>query len=410
LSHDTSRLDSGLTVVTEQVPHLHSASVGFWVGTGSRDEAPDLAGASHFLEHLLFKGTERLTARAIAEAIDAVGGEMNAFTTKEYTAFYVRVLGTDLDLALDVLTDIMWDPAFRAEEVEAERHVILEEILMRGDEPADLAQELLFEALYPGHPLGRDVLGDEDTIEAMSRDDVAAFFAHHYRPGNMVVAAAGAVEHERLVERLAAAPSRDGDPARAERSAPGNRPEARVVLERPTEQAHVALGVPGLDVEDPDRYALALVEQILGGGMSSRLFQEIREERGLAYSVYSFRAAFADTGMLGVYAGTAPDREGEVVDLIGRALDLMAADGPSTRELEVAKGQLRGSMLLGLEDSAGRMSRIGRSELVHGEVPSIDDVLSRVDAVTLDDARKVAARVLGADRSLAVVGPRSVSL
>jgi predicted Zn-dependent peptidase len=408
LTVDSTRLDSGLTLVTEQVPDLHSASVGFWVGTGSRDEVPALAGASHFLEHLLFKGTERLTARAIAEAIDAVGGEMNAFTTKEYTAFYVRVLGTDLDLALDVLTDIMWAPAFRAEEVEAERQVILEEILMRGDDPGDLAQELLFEALFPEHPLGRDVLGGEDTIESMSRDQIAGFFADHYRPANMVVAAAGAVDHARLSERLAAAAPAGGDVVKATRTPPTVPPLETMREERPTEQVHVALGMPALDRDDPDRYALALVDNALGGGMSSRLFQEVREERGLAYSVYSFRASFADAGMLGIYAGTAPDRADEVVKIVEDICDRMAADGPSEREIEVGKGQLRGSMLLGLEDSAGRMSRIGRAQLVHGEVASVDEVLARVDAVTVDQSRSVAARVLGGTRSLAVVGPRSV--
>ena len=410
MTTSTTRLESGLTIVTEQVPDLHSASVGFWVGTGSRDEEPALAGASHFLEHLLFKGTARLTARGIAEAVDAVGGEMNAFTTKEYTAFYVRVLGTDLDLALDVLTDIMWAPAFRPEEVEAERQVILEEILMRGDDPGDLAQELLFEALYPDHPLGRDVLGDEKTIEAMDRDAIAAFFASHYRPDNMVMAAAGAVDHDELVERMATMPGPTHPPTPSTRTRPTVAPVERKVVQRPTEQAHVVVGVPAIDRDDPERYALALVDIVLGGGMSSRLFQEVREERGLAYSVYSFRAAFADSGMLGVYAGTAPDRAGEVHRIIEDILDRMAADGPTPRELEVAKGQLHGSMRLGLEDSAARMSRIGRSQLVHGEVPAVDEVLARVDSVTLDDTRKVAARVLEGRRSLAVVAPRSVKL
>ena len=410
MTFDTTRLDTGLTIVTEQAPDLHSASVGFWVGTGSRDEAPELAGASHFLEHLLFKGTARLTARAIAEAIDAVGGEMNAFTTKEYTAFYVRVLGSDLELALDVLTDIMWSPAFRAEEVDAERQVILEEILMRGDEPADLAQELLFEALYPGHPLGRDVLGDEDTIEGMSRDQIATFFADHYRPGNVVVAAAGAVDHGQLVERLAASSPAGGDRGSAARIPPVEPPVARLMEDRPSEQVHLSFGVPALDRDDPDRYALALVDNALGGGMSSRLFQEVREERGLAYSVYSFRAAFADSGMLGIYAGTAPERADEVIKVIDDICDRMATHGPTEHELEVGKGQLRGSMLLGLEDSAARMSRIGRSQLVHGEVPSVEEILDRVEAVTVDDARAVAGRVLGGTRSLALVGPRSVSV
>ncbi|MEY2478775.1 MAG: hypothetical protein QOG87_4090 [Actinomycetota bacterium] len=407
---DTTRLDSGLTIVTEQVPDLHSASVGFWVGTGSRDEEPAVAGATHFRQHLLFKGTERLTARAIAEAIDAVGGEMNAFTTKEYTAFYVRVLGSDLELALDVLTDIMWAPAFRPEEVEAERQVILEEILMRGDDPGDLAQELLFEALYPGHPLGRDVLGDEGTIEAMTREQIATFFADHYRPGNVVVAAAGAVDHDQLLERLSARSPAGGDAVTGIRVPPTAPPERKLVEERPTEQVHLAAGVPALDRDDPERYALALVDNALGGGMSSRLFQEVREERGLAYSVYSFRAAFADAGMLGIYAGTAPERADEVIKVVDDICDRMATEGPTEHELIVGKGQLRGSMLLGLEDSAGRMSRIGRSQLVHGEVPSVEEILERVDEVTLEDARAVASRVLGGTRSLAVVGPRSVSL
>jgi predicted Zn-dependent peptidase len=249
-----------------------------------------------------------------------------------------------------------------------------------------------------------------DTIEAMTGDEIAGFFADHYRPANMVVAAAGAVDHDRLVARLAAA-SPDFNAAVSEpRTAPTAPALSSLVVERPTEQVHVAMGVPGLDRDDPDRYALALVDIALGGGMSSRLFQEVREERGLAYSVYSFRAAFEDSGMLGVYAGTAPERADEVIKIVNDICDRMAAEGPTEREVAVGKGQLRGSMLMGLEDSGGRMSRIGRSQLVHGEVPTVDEVLARVDAVTLDDARAVAARVLGGTRSLAVVGPRSVSL
>jgi predicted Zn-dependent peptidase len=244
----------------------------------------------------------------------------------------------------------------------------------------------------------------------MDRDAIAAFFAGHYRPENMVMAAAGAVDHGALVERMAGMPAPTQPPAPSGRGRPTATAVERLVVQRHTEQAHVVVGVPALDRDDPDRYALALVDIVLGGGMSSRLFQEVREERGLAYSVYSFRAAFADTGMLGVYAGTAPDRAGEVRGIIDDILDTMAADGPTQRELDVAKGQLRGSMRLGLEDSAARMSRIGRSQLVHGEVPSVDDVLARVDAVTLEDTAKVAARVLDGRRSLAVVAPRSVKL
>jgi predicted Zn-dependent peptidase len=405
LSITTTRLPSGLRVVTETAPELHSVSIGFWVGTGSRDEPAGLAGASHFLEHLLFKGTETRTARAIAEDIDAVGGEMNAFTTKEYTAFYVRVLSDSVELALDILGDIMFCPAFRPDEVEAERQVILEEILMRGDEPADLAHELCFAALFPGHPLGVDPLGDEESVSAMEGEEIRAFFEERYRPANMVVAAAGPFDAAQMLEAVTRRVDEGSGAHVQERRPPGDNVQSTTVLRRPTEQAHLVVGTRALDCHAPDRYALALVEQALGGGMSSRLFQEIRETRGLAYSVYSFRAAFSDSGALGLYAGTAPDRAGEVLEVVAHELAEIREQGLRPRELEVARGHVRGSILLGLEDSAARMSRIGRSELVHGEVPAIDEVLARIDAVSLDDAARVTAEVLGNPRVLAVVGP-----
>jgi predicted Zn-dependent peptidase len=401
----TTRLDSGLRVVTEAAPELHSVSVGFWVGTGSRDEAPAIAGASHFLEHLLFKGTPDRSARAIAEEIDAVGGEMNAFTTKEYTAFYVRVLPDDLPVGLDILADIMFHAAFRPEEVEAERQVILEEILMHNDEPADLAHELAFAALFPDHPLGVDPLGDEKTVANLSAEEIRAFFDEHYRPANMVVAAAGPIEPSRLVDEIVSRVPAAGGGRAPERTAPTDSIRSPAVLRRSTEQTHLVAVTRGLDNHAPDRYVLAAVDQALGGGMSSRLFQEIRETRGLAYSVYSFRAGFSDAGAFGLYAGTAPERVGEVLAVIDHEVEAIERDGLRERELEVAKGHLRGSLLLGLEDSAARMSRIGRSELVHGEVPEIAHVLSHVDAVTLDDANRVAAEVLARPRVLAAVGP-----
>jgi predicted Zn-dependent peptidase len=405
LAVTTTRLDNGLRVVTEAAPELHSVSVGFWVGTGSRDEAPAIAGASHFLEHLLFKGTADRSARAIAEEIDAVGGEMNAFTTKEYTAFYVRVLPDDLAVGLDILADIMFHPAFRADEVEAERQVILEEILMHGDEPADLAHELAFAALFPDHPLGVDPLGDEKTVAELTPGEIRGFFDEHYRPANMVVAAAGPVDADRVVDEIRArVPDSNGGRPPA-RTAPGPQIRTPAVLHRSTEQTHLVAVTRGLDTNAEDRFALAIVDQALGGGMSSRLFQEIRETRGLAYSVYSFRVSFSDSGAAGLYAGTAPDRVTEVLDVVAHELETVRTEGLRPRELEVAKGHLRGSLLLGLEDSAARMSRIGRSELVHGEVATIPEVLGRVDAVTLDDANRVAAEILGRPRVLAAVGP-----
>src|SRR5918997_797470 len=309
-------LDNGMQVVTEAMPDAHSVTIGFWVDAGGRDERPEEAGASHFLEHLLFKGTETRSAHSIAEDIEAVGGDMNAFTTKEYTAFYTRLIDEDLDLGLDILSDIMWAPAFRPDEIEAERQVILEEINMHEDEPSDLVHELLHEALYPGHPLGREVLGDRSTITAMTRDDIAGYFEAHYRPRAIVVAAAGNVEHDQVVagieSRFAGPP---GDrPARARPPLPPAR--SVIVSNRPTEQAHVVVGCRALARDDDDRFALSVLNQILGGGMSSRLFQEIREKRGLVYSVYSYRSAYVESGALAIYAGTSPGRAHEVLDLI----------------------------------------------------------------------------------------------
>ncbi|HET7489023.1 MAG TPA: pitrilysin family protein [Acidimicrobiales bacterium] len=402
---ETTTLDNGITVVTERMPWVRSVSAGFWVGTGSRDEGEGLFGASHFLEHLLFKGTPTRTARGIAEDVDAVGGDMNAFTTREYTAFYLRVLDDSVDLALDILSDILWNPAFRADEVEAERQVILEEILMRADEPADLVHEVFTEALFPDHPVGREVLGDEPSIENMSREAIAAFHRHHYRPGNMVFAAAGNLHHEALVEGVERRFAGGAGGAAPVRTAPVVPPRGWAIDPRPTEQAHLVVGMRAFDVHSEDRHALSVVNHVLGGGMSSRLFQTIREERGLAYSVYSYRSLLGDTGMLSVYAGTMPARLREVLDLVRDGIDSIAAGGITERELEVAKGHVVGELALSLEDSAARMSRIGRCQLIHGTVPTVDEVVASVAAVTLDDAARVAAEVLGNPQVVAVVGP-----
>jgi predicted Zn-dependent peptidase len=364
-----------------------------------------MAGASHFLEHLLFKGTETRSARAIAEAVDEFGGDINAFTTKEYTAFYLRVLSDALETGLDILSDIMWQPAFRPHEVEAERQVILEEILMHGDEPADLVHEVLADALWPGHPLGRDVLGTEESIEGLSRDDIAAFHAAHYRPDNMVLAAAGDLDPDALVAGIEARVRREPGAEYRFRPAPTEPPKPLAVLTRATEQAHLTVGFVAFDRDDDDRYALTVLDQVLGGGMSSRLFQEIREERGLAYSVYSYRSLFEATGALAVYAGTAPARAPEVLGLINAEIDRMLDSGITDRELAMTKSHLRGSMALALEDSGARMSRLGRSQLVHGAVPPLEQVEERLSAVTRADVDRVIAKVLGGTRVVAAVGP-----
>jgi predicted Zn-dependent peptidase len=396
-------LPGGPTVVTERMPAVRSVTLGFWVGTGSADEAGPLWGASHFLEHLLFKGSEGRSARAISEAVDAVGGDLNAYTTKEYTTFYVHLLGENRELGLDILSDILWSPAFRPAEVESERQVILEEILMHADEPADLVHDVLAEALWPGHPLGREVLGEEATIEAMTVAQIAGFHAEHYRPGNVVFAAAGAVDHDEVVDGVAAR-LRVGGGARPERKDPPAVGASAVLRPRPTEQAHLAVGVPTFAAGDERRYALSILDHVLGGGMSSRLFQQIREERGLAYSVYSYRSAFERAGSLAVYAGTSPATLRPVLELVHAELDRLARSGITAAELDAAKSHVRASLVLGLEDSGSRMSRIGHARLVHGVVPAVDELEARVDAVTLGDVAEVAA-LLDGPRVVAVVGP-----
>jgi predicted Zn-dependent peptidase len=404
-----TRLDSGLRVVTEALPGLRSVTLGMWVGSGTRDETDIESGASHFLEHLLFKGTEDRSAREIAEAIESVGGEMNAFTTHEQTVFYVRVPDTELELAFDILSDIVWQPAFREADVESERQVILEEIGMRDDTPDDLVHELFEQAIFPAHPLGREVLGRERTIKAMTRERIAEYHRAHYHPSNVVVAAAGNLAHEEVLERIEVRfPRRDvARPDRPHPPLPDTEPI--VVTTRPTEQDHLVLGVRALPALDPDRYAFTVLNQALGGGMSSRLFQSVREDRGLAYSVYSYRAAYDDTGFLAIYAGTAPDRVHETLGVIRDELDAVLRDGLADLEIEAAKGHIAGSLAMSLETSSSRMRRIGRSEQLEREVPSIDELVARIRSVTADDVGRVIDRVLrDTPRTLAVVGPHEV--
>jgi predicted Zn-dependent peptidase len=403
-------LDSGIQVVTESLPALRSVAVGFWLGTGSRDEPDDLAGASHFLEHLLFKGTEQRTASEIAEAVESVGGDMNAFTTQELTAYYVRVPDHRLPLAVEILSDIVWSPALRPADVESERQVILEEIRMRDDTPDDLVHDLFASAIFPDHPIGRNVLGDFESIGSMPRDAIAAFHAQHYHPSNVVVAAAGNLEHDAVVALVEAGLRREAGERPARLPYCGEpAPKAVAVVEHDLEQVHLVLGVRAIRRDDPDRYAFGVLNQVLGGGMSSRLFQEVRERRGLAYSVYSYRSAFEETGALGIYAGTARERLDELLGVLDGELDRILTDGGvSDHELESAKGHLTGSLALSLESSISRMHRIGRSMVQLGEVPTLDDVVAECEAVTPDDVGRVVDRVLrDAPRTVAAVGPVS---
>jgi predicted Zn-dependent peptidase len=403
-------LPSGLRVITEQMPAVRSVAFGIWIGVGSRDETAALSGVSHYLEHLLFKGTRSRDALAIAAAMDAVGGELNAYTTKEYTCYYARVLADDLPLAVDVVTDMVTRSLLRAGDVESERSVILEEIAMHDDDPGDLVHDVFTQTAWPEAALGRPVLGTVESIRSLGRTGIVGYYHRRYRPDRLVVAAAGCVDHGRLLRLVrnafGAATGAEGPPAPPRR--PGRPPEFQAgvqVVRRPTEQANVVLGMSGVCRTDPRRFALGVLNGAVGAGMSSRLFQEVRERRGLAYSVYSFSSQYADGGLFGVYAGCLPGKTREVLELSRDELQRVAAHGITAAELDRGKGQLEGGFVLGLEDTGSRMSRLGKAELVYGELLSVGEVLDRIEAVTLDDVQAVATDVLTGPLSLAVVGP-----
>jgi predicted Zn-dependent peptidase len=408
-----TELPGGLRVLTEAVPGVRSVSLGIWIGVGSRDETPAQAGAAHYLEHLLFKGTGTRTAASIAEDFDSVGGDLNAFTAKEHTCYYAQVLDTDLELAVRVLADVVTDALLAPADVEIERGVVLEEIAMRDDDPEDLLGELFDEALFGEHPLGRPVIGSEESIRGMSREVLHEFWRGRYTTPEMIVAAAGNLVHDEVVElvgsALSAAAARAGADAAPAVPREGRLelpPVPRLVLRSEHgEQAHLMLGVPGVGRHDRRRSALSVLNTALGGGPSSRLFQEVRERRGLAYSVYSQHTGYADAGVLSVYAGCAPDRLGEVAEVIRTVLADVASGGMTPAEVTRAQGNLRGGLVLGLEDTPSRMNRLGRSELDHGRQRTIAESLDRISAVTVDEVTELARELLSVPFTTAVVGP-----
>jgi predicted Zn-dependent peptidase len=408
-----SVLPGGLRVVSEAMPGVRSAAVGIWVGVGSVDEAPRQSGATHFLEHLLFKGTARRSALDISVALDSVGGEINAFTGREYTAFHASVLDEDLPLAIDVLADMVSGASLHAVDVESEREVILDEIAMHDDDPDDAVLELFTQRVFGDRPLGRPIAGRPESIKALTRAQVAGYYRRRFRPHDIVVAVAGNLDHASAVQFVTRSLEGTGwlDDSDARPSPPrsgGRVPRwgsGAAVLRRTQEQANLMLGVPGLPRGDERRYALAALNAVLGGGPSSRLFQEVRERRGLAYSVYSSYGSYAQTGTLAISAGCLPNRVDDVIAVCRNQLAAIASGGVSPAELTRARGQLKGGYVLGLEDSGSRMFRIGQSELLRGEVQSMADHLSRIDAVTLDDVHTLAAQLLTSAPTLAVVGP-----
>ncbi|MFN8076956.1 MAG: pitrilysin family protein [Kineosporiaceae bacterium] len=411
-------LPGGVRVLTEQMPGLRSVTFGAWVGVGSRDEVDRQLGSTHFLEHLLFKGTARRSAMDIASAFDAVGGEANAVTGKEHTCYYARVLDDDLPLAVDVISDMVTSATLTPADVESERGVILEELAMNDDDPSDVAHERFAQLVLGDTPLGRPIGGTPESIEAVGRDDIEAHYRRHYVPEGLVVTAAGGIDHDEVCRLVDEALSGGGWRLQGEASplprrsveeavaAPATGDQRRLlVVRRPTEQANVVLGTTAITATDPRRYTMTVLNAVLGGGMSSRLFQEVREKRGLAYSVYSFSSAYADAGYFGLYAGCLPGKVDEVLRLFEAELERLAAEGLDADELARAHGQLCGGLVLGLEDTGSRMSRLGKAELVHGEYVGLDEALARVRSVTAQDVTDLAGELAAGPRCLTVVGP-----
>jgi predicted Zn-dependent peptidase len=412
-------LPGGLRVITEALPAVRSAAVGIWVGVGSRDEDIAHAGATHYLEHLLFKGTSRRSALDISATMDAVGGELNAFTGKEFTCYYARVLDADLPLAIDVLCDMVASSLITPRDVDAERGVVLEEIAMNEDDPSDTVHEAFAAELFGDSPLGRPILGTVNSINGITREQIAEHYQARYTTPHLVVAAAGSLRHDTVVDLVrqgfsSVTGSDAGEAPASPRvggSYPALSPDAngasrRVKLvSRGIEQANLVLGCDGLSRTDERRFALGVLNAALGGGMSSRLFQEVREKRGLAYSVYSFNSQLADIGVWGVYAGCQPAKTDDVLAICRDEIAKVVDSGITDAEMERGKGQLRGSIVLGLEDPSSRMSRLGKAELVYHRLEPVEEILSSIDAVTHDEIRAVAAEVLTRPRVLAVVGP-----
>ena len=405
-------LKGGLRVVTEQMAGVRSAAVGVFVQVGSRDEAAQLNGASHFLEHLLFKGTPTRSAMDISTALDQVGGEFNAYTAREYTCYHARVLDDDLPMVLDVLGDMLTSSLITPEDVEAEREVILDEIAMHDEDPDDVVHNLFAATAWAGTPLARPIAGTVESIKALTRNQVRGYYRRRYRPDVITVAVAGNIDHDDVVRRVRKAFSGngflDGDrPPASPRVAARPRPfkPGDVSASRPFEQVNVVLGMQGLTRSDPRRYALSILQTALGGSSSSRLFQEVRERRGLAYSVYSFGLGYSDAGMVGVAAGSLPSKADELLRVVREELRKVAESGLTEEEVERGKGQARGGLVLSLEDSGSRMTRLGEGELFQRRLRSVDEVLESLDSVTAEDLHTLARELYTRPQTVASVGP-----
>jgi predicted Zn-dependent peptidase len=403
-----SELDSGQRVITERLTHVRSVALGYWIGAGSRDERQERAGVSHFIEHLLFKGTERYSAQEIAEVFDGMGGELNAATSREHTVVYARVADHHLETAIDVMSDMVFAPGLV--EVDSEREVVLEEIAMYEDQPQELVHDLIAEAVFGDHPLGRPVIGTAEVISSISRRAIGAYHRSMYVPGNVVVAAAGNLDPNHLLSLLEAAERKVREtPARGRRVRPAlvkAPPPSLRFVRKDTEQYHVCLAAPGIARSDRRRFAASLLDAILGGSASSRLFQEIREKRGMAYAVYSFASQYTDTGQFGLYVGTREENLEDCLAIAAEQIEEIAAGNLKPDELERAKENLKGRVLLSMESTSNRMSRLGKSLITDTELLSLDRIIAEIDAVEQDSLAELAGVLLAPERlSAAGIGP-----
>ena len=408
--YDRTVLDNGITVITERIDAVRSVALGIWAAAGSRDELPAEAGISHFLEHMMFKGTPTRSAKEISEAFERLGAEVNAFTSKEYTCYYSRVIDRHLPEAFGILADMVVDSQMDEEACRSEREVVLEEISRAEDTPDDKVHDLFAQALWPDHPIGRPVLGRKETVGGFLPADALSYTGRRYRSGDIVVAAAGNVTHAEIVELAMKLLAGVPQGSRAEREVRTPVPDRHLcVATKDTEQAHICWGTFGVTADDDDRFAQSVLDAVLGGGMASRLFQEIREKRGLAYAVYSYSSPYVDTGAFTIYAGTRPDNTEQVVRLIAAEVEKVIENGITAEELDRARESVKGHLVLGLENTNTRMVRLGRAEVGGLEILSIDELIERYGAVSLDDVQRVARATLGGPRTLALVGPHPES-
>ncbi|TCS92556.1 M16 family metallopeptidase [Hazenella coriacea] len=397
-------LSNGLRVIAEQIPHVRSVALGIWIGTGSQNETIHNNGISHFIEHMMFKGTESRTARQLAESFDEIGGHVNAFTSKEMTCYYTKVLDEHFSTSLEILADMFFNSTFLEEEIEKEKKVIIEEIRMVEDAPDDLVHDLLSEASMGIHPLSYPILGSIENVQSYQRDDLIHYKDQFYHPHNVVIAIAGHLPDDYLEQIEALFSGYTGESVSNICEQPVFTPNMKI-RQKSTEQSHICIGLPGLPVGDPRIYTLVLLNNVLGGNMSSRLFQEIREERGLAYSVFSYHSAHRDTGIFSIYAGTAHEQEDEVCERIQQTLAHVRDQGLTPKELKKAKEQLKGSMMLGLESTNNRMSRMGRNEILLGRHLSLDEVVDSIEKITLDEVNQLAREIFSSEMSLALISP-----